>query len=431
MTRISVRPPKGTPTRRGFITNHPPYRRWRPDAVAGLFEPAPLNLYIHTPYCVQRCAYCHYKTAILGEHRRVEIDRYVAAVCREIELACERLHVGERPVVSLYFGGGTPTLLSSDNLSHLMECVRANFALQDAEITIESGPVTLTERKATLLRELGVNRFSLGIQSFSDDIVAQTGRVDTEEQALEAIALAKDMGAVVNIDLLSGLAGETEESWARSLEQALAVDVHTLSIYKMELYANTGYYDALRKDELVLPTDEQELGFIRTAIARLATAGYLPVNFFTFGKGGGFAPRNLRSKWRGGDTAAFGLSAFGSLGVHSYQNTNSMERYLERVESGELPAQRGYRLSSRDLMVRDVVLGMKLLYIERDAFREAHGFDLPALIPEAVSGLVSKGLLEISDERIALSDEGMVWGDFVGRTLGDALERMGERRAQA
>lgn len=409
-------------TRKGFITNYPPYRYWRTEVAQRFLETRPLNIYVHTPYCIQRCAYCHYKTTTLSENRKAEIDRYVAALCREIELAARRFHLEDRATTSVYFGGGTPTLLSRDNLRQIMDTLRANLSFADPEITVEGEPVTLTRAKADLLEEMGVNRISLGIQSFVDEVVARTGRRDTEDQAVKAIELAKATGAVVNVDLMSGLAGETDETWARTVARALAVDVHSLTVYKTELYANTEYYASIRKHALALPSDDEELKYAAYAIAALEGAGYQPVNFFTFTKGGGYMQRHTTSKWRGDDIYAVGVSAFGSLGSFSVQNTSDLQNYTEMVEAGELPIARGYHLGAKDLMARDVVLGMKLIDLDRKAFQQRHGFDLVRLCAPTVDELVAGDFLTVTDTHLSLTRKGILWGDFTGRRLAAAVD---------
>src|SRR5262249_4926330 len=159
--------------------------------------------------CIQRCAYCYFKTTTLKENRLEEIDRYVNAVCQEIEIGAQHFKLGERPIDTIYFGGGTPTLMSEQNIDKLFATLRAHFNIEKPQITFEGEPVTLTPRKAALLQRNGVNRISLGIQSFKEEVVFQTGRRDTEKQTMDAIALAKSTGAQVNIDLISGLGGET------------------------------------------------------------------------------------------------------------------------------------------------------------------------------------------------------------------------------
>ena len=409
-------------TRKGFVTNYPPYRYWRTEVAERFLAPRPLNIYVHSPYCVQRCAYCHYKTTTLNENRKAEIDRYVAALCKEIEIASRRFHLAERPAISVYFGGGTPTLLSRDNLSQIMECLRENLSFADPEITVEGEPVTLIQSKADHLKEMGVNRISLGIQSFADEIVLKTGRRDTEKQAVKAIEMAKGTGAVVNVDLMSGLAGETDETWAYTVERALSVDVHSLTVYKTELYANTEYYAGMKKNTLSMPSDEEELKYAAYAIKQIERGGYQPVNFFTFTKGGGYMQRHTTSKWRGDDIYAFGVSAFGSLVNFSVQNTSDLQKYVETVEAGELPIARGYYLGAKDLMARDVVLGMKLIHLDRKDFQQRYGFDLVRLCQSTVDELIQGDFITVTDEQISLTRKGILWGDYTGRQLAAAVD---------
>lgn len=410
------------PTRKGFLTNYPPFRYWRPDTIDRFAEPRPLNIYVHVPYCIQRCAYCFYKVTTLGDNRKAEIDRYVAALCTEIERVAAQQHLGERPVKTIYFGGGTPTLLSKENLTRIFDTLRANFQWQDPEITVEAEPVTLTPSKAENLQKIGVNRISMGIQSFKDEVVAKTGRVDTEEHARKAIALAVGTGAVVNVDLMSGLAGETDETWAYSVERAIETDVHSITVYKTEVYTNAGYYHDIKKKSLILPSDQDEFRYTAHAIERFAQVNYLPVNFFTFTKGGKYMQQHATSSWRGGETYGFGVSAFGLLRGHALQNTSEVQRYVALVEEGKSPLARGYRLTARDLMTRDVALGMKLIRFDRKEFKRRYGFDVVALCKSTVDALIAEDLLRVDDEALELTSKGILWGDYVGHCLADALE---------
>jgi oxygen-independent coproporphyrinogen-3 oxidase len=412
------------PNRHQFLTNYPPFRRWRPEAIDRFYEPRPLNLYLHVPYCIQRCAYCFYKVTTLGENRKAEIDRYVSALCSEIALVEQRFHLSEQPVKTIYFGGGTPTLLSRDNLSRIFEQLHRRFRLDQPEITVEAEPVTLTESKAEHLKSLGVNRISMGIQSFSDEIVARTGRSDTEADARKAIGLAKATAAVVNIDLMSGLAGDRDETWAYTLERAVESDVHSLTVYKTEVYANSAYYVDIKRKTLALPSDDAELRFTDQAITRFDKAGYFPVNFFTFTRGGGHVQQHATSSWRGRETYGFGTSAFGLLRGHALQNTSELPRYVSLIEEGKLPLARGHELTARELMTRDVALGMKLIHFDRKEFQRRHGFDVVALCGPTVQTLSNDGLVEVNHDTLSLTPKGLRWGDYVGHCLTAALESL-------
>jgi oxygen-independent coproporphyrinogen-3 oxidase len=409
-------------TRRGFVTNYPHFRHWRKEAGGEGLIPKPLNIYVHLPYCLQRCAYCHFKTTTLRKTQMAEIDRYVSALCREIELASERFHLRDRQTISIYFGGGTPTLLSGENIDRIMETLRRNLTLGDLEINFEAEPVSLNRRKAEILKRHGVNRINLGIQSFCDEVVFKTGRRDTEKQALEAVDIALSTGAVVNIDLIGGLVGETMETWAYSIRRALESHAPSITVYKLEVYANTQYYADLRRQNISLPSDAEELEFARYAFDQFERAGYKPVNFFTFTRGGGYVQRHITSRWQGGDVYAFGSSAFGSLGNWAYQNTIEFDRYAELIEQGQLPIFRGYVYTALELMTRDVILGMKLVRFDRRAFRMKYGIDLLKLAGPEIGRLEGDGFLTVKDDVIVLSGKGILYGDYVGRMLALAME---------
>ena len=208
------------------------------------------------------------------------------------------------------------------------------------------------------------------------------------------------------------------------MKRALEADVHNITIYKLELYANTPYYSAEKKKEVTLPSEEEELEYFQYAMAELKAANYLPVNTFTFAKGGAYDQLNTRSKWLGNDNCAVGVSAFGSLGRWNYQNTSDINGYTESVEKGELPAVRGYISTSLDHMVRDVVMGIKLVHLSHVRFQEKHGLDLLKICSDELSQLEEEGFLTVGNENISLTDHGIVYGDYVGRILEGSFKKL-------
>lgn len=409
-----------TPARRGFITNYPNIQHWKKSTGEDVLMPQPLNVYVHIPFCAQQCSYCYYKT-IQGS-RKTEVDQYVDTLCREIELATRHFHLDERPVRSIYFGGGTPTLLSESNIKQIVECVRNNFQINDdAEFTVEAEPVTLTQKKADMLRELKVNRISLGVQSLCDDIIKLSNRKDTEEKVIKAIEMAQSTGASVNIDLMSGLAGETPETWAYSVRKALESQVESITVYKTELFANTEYFKEIRNDKLVLPNDEQELEFMQYAMDKFAEANYLPWSFFTFTKDGKNPHVHAPSIWRGEDYYPFGTSAFGRVGNWLFQNTSDVPKYTAQIEAGKLAISRGHSLSALDLMVRELVLGMKLMNYKVSQFEDKYGFDLEKICAPSIEHLLKEDYITLSNGEIALTQKGILHGDYAGKSLGQHL----------
>lgn len=410
------------PSRKGFISNYPPFRQWKKGDVEEMLTDKPLNIYVHVPFCAQKCSYCYYVTKKGSPGS--EIDRYVNALCREIKMAAEHFHLKERAVISIYFGGGTPTLLSGDNLNRITACLQENFDIDNPEFTVEAEPLTLTEKKANTLKSLGVNRISLGVQSLCDQIIRRCKRNDTEEKALEAIKIAGTTGAVVNIDLLSGLEGENRETWQYTLKRALATGVESITIYKMEPYANTEYFNRIRRKEIELPPDEQELEFMQYALEQFDQTRYLPWSFFTFTRMGQYENIYAASIWRGTDCYAFGVSAFGNLGNWLFQNSNDLERYLNLVETGKIPMNRGYRLSGLNQMIRTVTLGMKLVSLDLNEFKKKYGFNLKSLCTLTLEQLEAGGYISLSESEIKKTAKGILYGDYVGKRLAHSLKEL-------
>ena len=413
------------PDRRGFITNFPNFQHWSVEGRDTKLEPStkPLNLYLHIPYCIQRCSYCYYRTEnINGKERRRQIDAYVNALCKEIDLAVARFELNKRPLVSVYFGGGTPSLMEAEHFQQIFAKLHQHFNFEeDTELTIEAEPVTLTQRKADVLKELGVTRISMGVQSFDDEIIKHSNRLDTAKKALKAIEIAQSTGATVNIDLMSGLAGESTETWHKSLNTAIESGVDSITVYKMDLYANTPYYKSILRDGLNLPTDEEELEFMQYALDRFKEEDYQPWSFFTFTKNGENKHKHSPSLWRGDDLYSFGSSAFGILGNWHFQNYNDTDVYIDSIEKGIVPISRGCNMNALEEMTRAVVLGMKLVSMDLDHFQNRFGFRLEKLCKTAIDELVAEGKVELTDKELRLTQLGVLHGDYAGKYLSRAL----------
>jgi len=410
------------PARRGFVTNYPNFQHWKKTDAAQVQPVPPLNIYVHIPFCAQQCSYCYYRT-VTGS-RKSEMDRYVDALCREIEMSSARFGLRERPVSSIYFGGGTPTLIDEASLTKITDTLHKCFSLDDdnmPEFTVEGEPVTVTQKKAGVLQKIGANRISMGVQSLSDDVLKLTNRQDTEEKVSRAIGFAQETGAVVNIDLMSGLAGETMDTWKYTVKRALETGVESITVYKTELYANTQYFKDLRNDKITLPTDEEELDFIRYAMEQFEEANFQPWCFFTFTRDGKYQHVHPTRIWEGEDYFPFGVSAFGRLGLQLIQNTNEVDNYVELVESGEAPINRGHRMTALDEIVRDVLLGFKLNFLDYGFFHDKYGFNLDALCGDSIEQLLQKGYVDRSDGKLVLTHEGMVQGDYSGKLMARAL----------
>lgn len=418
------------PNRDGFVVAWPPQRYWKPAAEADIAAratptDAPLHLYFHIPFCLQRCRYCFFKIEVLSDSSHAVRERYVDALCAEVEQIAEAHALRGRRVQTIYFGGGTPSVLQPEQLGRIRRSIARYFEIaEDLEFVFEIEPITLNNRLIDGLADLGVTRISFGIQSFDDRVVALTGRHDTEEKNARAIRRAIDAGVVVNVDLLSGLEGDTPESWRHSVERAIALEAHAVTIYKLELYSNARYMADLRRGTLSLPGPGEELAMARWGFDRLREAGYRASTYFTFTREGRYAQRHIIARWRGEDMYGFGASAFGCIDGVSRQNVSEIDEYLARIESGRSATQRALVLTDFDHRMRDLVMGLKTTEIDLAAYRGRHGVDPSTLLAEDIALLAGKGLIEVTGDRLRLTDEGALYGDYCGRYLGAAMRRL-------
>lgn len=417
-----------TPKRLPLNPNYPSFRQWKREVITEKLQEPPICLYIHIPFCTQRCAFCYYKTVDLKESK---VQEYVNTLCQEIKIVSERFNLAKRPIQAVYFGGGTPTTLTENQLVQIVESLRENFSrFEDKkQFSLEAEPLSVSPSKMRVLKELGVSRLSLGVQSFNNEIIKLSGRGHDEKQAYRAIETAQKVGQgawSINIDLLSGLAGETAETWQQSLDAALKIQVESITVYKMEAFANTDVFQqGVRQEVIELPSEQLEMKFMQVAMERFEQANYQPWSFFTYTKKPSDRSEYIFNSWQGMEFYGFGVSAFGYLGDSLIQNTSDMDKYATMITAEELPLARGYRFTSLDRMVREVLLGIKLLRFDLAKFKQRHGFKLESLVGETLHHLEKDGFVTRSERELELTQKGILYGDYVGETLAKSLKNIG------
>lgn len=411
------------PSRKGFVTNYPHFRYWKKPSIHDLLSKPPLNIYLHVPFCLRKCAYCYYKTE--RYKNPAQLEEFVNAICREVRLANRQFNCQQRPVKTIYIGGGTPSLLKVEQLKRIIDCLQENFKIETPEFSIEAEPRTITPKKVSAYKELGINRISVGVQSFNDEIIKLSGREHTGEKALKAIDIVKDAGdIVINIDLLSGLAGETNKTWVETIDTAISATVHNITVYRMEVYLNTEFFKkSVREKVLELPTEARELELMKIAIGKFDDSNYKPWSFFTFTRDGEFQHQYATNLWKGEDCLALGPSGFGTLGYYNYQNSNELDSYLGYIKKDRLPIIRAHRLTSKDLMLKDLMLGMKLCRLSRKDFVKRHGFDFCDGLSGTIVELCSENYILPEEDTITLTSKGILYGDYVGKRLALALKQ--------
>ena len=408
-----------------FISNYPPFSQWKDDQVPivekAFAEPpvtgTPLGLYLHIPFCRKRCKFCYFK--VFTDQNASDIEAYVAALSREIELVSQLPVMGERPFRFVYFGGGTPSFLSSRQLTSLVDRLRANINWDQAEeVTFECEPGTLQENKIKTLKELGVTRLSLGIENFNDKILEENGRAHLSKEVYRAWDWIKAADFDnVNIDLISGMVGETWENWKYNISEAIKLSPESVTIYQMELPFNTVYSQDILGNKIETPVAdwESKRAWLDYAYDEFLGAGYKISSAYTVVKDNHKVNFSYRDNlWMGSDLLATGIASFGHVsGVH-YQNKADMKQYqADLVEHGKLPLGRAMRPTSHQLLVRELILQLKRGYLNVDYFKQKYDVDITEHWESEFQQHADNGMLTVSPQRIELTRKGFLHADAI------------------
>jgi oxygen-independent coproporphyrinogen-3 oxidase len=403
-----------------FISNYPPFSAWSTDQVeevrAALMSPpadVPLGLYLHIPFCRKRCKFCYFK--VFTEKNSTEVERYLAALSREIELVSKLPVMGSRPFRFVYFGGGTPSFLSSRQLERLVDRLRANVSWDAAEeVTFECEPGTLSEAKVKTLREIGVTRLSLGVEHFDDEILRENGRAHESPEIYKAWPWIQAAGfANTNIDLIAGMVGDTTEKWRETVRRAVELSPDSVTIYQMELPFNTVYSKDILGGVIETPVADwpTKREWLDYAYDALAAAGYSVSSAYTMVKHPERVNFSYRDNlWRGSDLLATGIASFGHIsGVH-YQNHPEWEQYCGSLEASELPLNRALAITPHQRLVREMILQLKKGYLDVGYFRKKFGVDIVEEWQDAWSGYEAEELatLDAGRNRIELTRQGLL-----------------------
>lgn len=403
-----------------FISNYPPYSQWNRESLDEIrgamqsppIEDTPLGLYLHIPFCRKRCKFCYFK--VFTDVNAKEIQRYVDALDREIELVSQLPVMGNRPFRFVYFGGGTPSYLSPKQLAALAARLRGHITWDGAEeVTFECEPGTLSETKVKVLREeLGVTRLSLGIENFDDKILEENGRAHLSKQVFNAWEwiTAADFPNV-NIDLISGMVGETWENWRENIRRTIELQPESVTIYQMELPFNTVYSQDVLGNKIESPVADWQTkrDWVDYAFNEMQAVGYSVSSAYTLVKDPNKVNFSYRDNlWKGADLLATGIASFGHVsGVH-YQNVAGMEDYLTTLEKGELPLGRAYKPTKHQLLVREMILLLKRGFIKPSNFESKYGVDPYQQWQPIWDQYVEDGLVTLEDDQINVTRRGLL-----------------------
>ena len=412
-----------------FVANYPPFSVWTPDAVGEAALPAlhaapaqvPLGLYLHIPFCRKRCHFCYFR--VYTEKNAQEVAGYLDLLAAEWGRYGELAAIAGRPLDFVYFGGGTPSFLSTAQLEGLVaRFSRVSPWSQAEEITFECEPGTLTEAKLSAIRRLGVTRLSLGVENFDDGILEHNGRAHRSPEIGRAYRFARSLDfPQINIDLIAGMLGETDENWRRCVDRTLELGPDSVTIYQMELPFNT----TISRDILSgsgrfaepVATWSTKRRWVREAFAALEEAGYHVGSAYTAVKDPSRTRFVYRDRlWQGADLVGLGVASFGHVnGVH-IQNLDTWETYGAALRAGGIPLARAYRPSPEERMIRELVLQLKRGSIRPAYFEDKYEVDVRERFAEQWDSLRAQGYLAVANpDKVALSREGLLRVDSLLR----------------
>lgn len=374
-----------------------------------------LELYIHIPFCVKKCFYCDFLSMPVDESIR---RHYVCKLIEEIEYKSEKYK--EYEVSSLFFGGGTPSILSETQIAEIMKALQKNFSIKsDAEITIECNPGTLTGQKLSVYKQCGINRISMGLQSGNNQELNMLGRIHTYEEFLQNYDLVRKIGFDnVNVDLMSALPGQTVSDWEDTLTKVLKLRPEHISAYSLIIEEGTPFYEIYEKDELrrqegerpqYLPSEETERAMYEVTRSILAQKGYERYEISNYAKKGMECKHNI-GYWTRKNYLGLGLGSAALVENVRFSNSSDLKEYL----NGKFEPQEKEVLTRKEQMEEFAFLGLRMMQgISRRRFEEAFGVAIEAVYGEVIHKMTALGLLTQQAGHIMLTEDGISVSNYV------------------
>lgn len=419
MQLTQIKQPEPTEIGSYFIANYPPFSAWQPQhvpqALAALDSTArsetPLGLYLHIPFCRKRCTFCYFR--VYTDKNADEVDVYTDTLAKEIALYADRSAFAGRQFEFVYFGGGTPSFLSNEQLQRLIDKISKHWTWEAArEVTFECEPGTLKQSKLETIKKIGVTRLSLGVEHFDDEVLSTNGRAHKSPEIFRAWEWAREVGfPQINIDLIAGMVGDTDDKWKAAVDKALEMQPDSLTIYQMELPHNTVISKTSRDSGAAPPVADwaTKRAWVDFAFETFERAGYIVSSAYTLVKPSqrsSFVYRD--SLWHGADLVGTGVASFSHVGGVHFQNTDTSESYLESVRRGELPIARALPVTPQQQLIREMILQLKTGRLDATYFEKKFGVRITEAFGDVFTNLVTEGFANVNGGEIRLTRAGLL-----------------------
>ena len=367
-----------------------------------------LAIYVHVPFCVRKCLYCDF---LSGPEHLKDIEEYLDMLLVEMKQYQELIR--KYKVRSIFLGGGTPSILSPEQITKVMKALQEVIGtnlLPNAEITIESNPGTLTMDKLTTYLKLGINRISMGLQSTHKEELKLLGRIHTYEEFLQGFHFARKAGFQnINVDLMSGLPGQTEEDFEETLKRIVALNPEHISAYSLIVEEGTKFYEVYGTEEgkKMLPDEETDRLMYKKTKEILGKAGYERYEISNYAKKGMESRHNL-SYWTGIEYLGLGLGASSYFEEKRYHNEENMKYYLQMLHKNESVLHLDETLSTQDKMEEFMILGLRLMHgVEKREFLNRFSVTIEKVYGDTIKKLTSLGFMKEEENRLYLTEQGI------------------------
>jgi putative oxygen-independent coproporphyrinogen III oxidase len=374
------------------------------------FRTAPKAVYIHIPFCTNKCHYCDFNSYVL---KGQPVMDYLRALDREMELTVESLPASE--IRTIFVGGGTPTVLTPEQMEYFLGSVRQRFPhwSPDIEFTMEANPGTTDPDKLAVMKQGGVNRISFGVQSFDNGLLEGIGRIHNTDDVYRSLDYARQAGFDnLSIDLMFGLPRQTLEQLSLTLDAAFELGLPHYSIYSLKVEENTLFHTLFNKNQLPLPSEEEELAMYQLIMERMKERGYMQYEISNFAKPG-FESRHNITYWRNESYYGLGAGAHGYADRMRHVNKKGVQAYIDACSDG-LPRLEQFEVTEREAMEDFMMVGLRMLSgIREEDFVRQFGRSMEEPFGKELHQLVGKGLLERTPEGYRLSKTGIVFGNEV------------------
>ncbi|WP_271002732.1 radical SAM family heme chaperone HemW [Listeria seeligeri] len=367
-------------------------------------------VYIHIPFCEHICYYCDFNKVFLEGQ---PVDEYVDLLIREMQITAMNKQM--EPIDTVFVGGGTPTTLNEAQIAKLCTAIQEIFPMkEEVEFSFEANPGDLSVAKVQTMKDYGVNRISMGVQSFNNDLLKKIGRIHTVKDVYQSVENMRTVGFEnVSIDLIFSLPGQTEADFQDTLNQALALDLPHYSAYSLIIEPKTIFYNLMQKGKLFLPGQDAEANMYDLLLVEMEKHGRKQYEISNFAKEGFESKHNI-TYWSNEHYYGFGAGAHGYIGNTRYSNFGPIKKYMEPLQENKLPVFQQKELTLKEKMEEEMFLGLrKVSGVSKAGFQRKFGQDLDATFQNAIQKTMAKGWLENNEENVALTRNGRFLGNNV------------------